>query len=88
MSIMEYDDIFDFGFDNQDDLFNFGIVAMAMSENDQECKVKDLIDDVNAYRPDGIEASALTDMMRERGIEYPLLPQWLKDEIDDNICVY
>ena len=70
-----------------DDLFDFGIVAMAMSENDQECKVDDLIDYVHLYYPYGVDSDVLTDMMRERGIEYPLLPQWLKDKIDDEIVV-
>lgn len=71
-----------------DSLFDFGIIGMAMSENDQEAKINDLIDYLDTYAPDGIETDILTDMMRERGIEYPLLPQWLKDKIDNEIIVY
>lgn len=53
-------------------------------ENDQELKVRDMVDE---FRFGTYPASLIEDEMRERGIEYWQLPQYIKDMVDE-IDVY
>lgn len=76
---------FQFGTDN---LYDFGVTMMAMMENDQESKVQDMLNYLEEqYGDTPIEKEIVDQTLEDFDILYDLLPQYLKDEIDDNIDV-
>lgn len=66
-----FDDFYDYS-------MNFGGYM-----NDQELKVNDLVDD---YRYKSTSANNLTNEMYNRGIDYDMLPDYIKDRIDTIDC--
>lgn len=77
--------MFEFGTDS---LFDFGITMQSMAENDWKDKVNAMLDALDELGDGGpIPKDVVDDYMDMYGIPYPLLPQWLKDKIDDEIDV-
>jgi hypothetical protein len=52
-------------------------------ENDQEAKVHDMIKHVLYNYGYRVPSTLITEEINNYGIDFPNLPQWLKDEIND-----
>ena len=61
--------------------------TLAAWENDQESKVWDMIEYFRDERWYYITAGDVTQAMKDFGIDYPHLPVWLKNVIDDEIDI-
>lgn len=58
--------------------------TLATWENDQEAKIWEMIDYFKYNHPyDYVRAQDIDNMMDQLGIDYPNLPQFLKDLIDE-----
>ena len=54
-------------------------------ENDQESRVRDMIEFFKEDKHQYITSNDVTEAIKYFGIDYPNLPQWLKNTIDDEI---